>query len=53
MAHANPSPAAPQLNLSPETIAAIAIVVCQADPDAADCKDRKVPEFLATSFDKW
>ena len=52
MAHADPSPSAP-LNLTPETIAAIAFVVRQADPEGADRKGRKVPEFSATSFDEW
>ncbi len=52
MVHADPSPSAP-LNLTPETIAAIAIAVRQADPQGADRKGRKVPEFSATSFDEW
>ncbi len=52
MAHADPNPSS-QLNLTPETIAAIAFAVRQADPDGADRKGRKVPEFSDTSFDEW
>ena len=52
MAHPDPSPTAP-LNLTPETIAAIAVAVRQADPEGANRKGRKVPEFSATSFDEW
>ena len=52
MAHADPSPSIP-LNLTLETIAAIAFAVRQADPDGADRKGRKVPEFSDTSFDEW
>ena len=52
MAHADPSPSTP-LNLTPETIAAIAFAVRQADPDERDRKGRKVPEFSETSFDEW
>ncbi len=52
MAHADPSPSTP-LNLTPKNITAIAFAVWQADPDGANRKGRKVPEFSDTSFDEW
>ncbi len=56
MAQANPAPAAAAgslMNLTPDTIAAIATAVRATDPDTMDWKGRKVPEFSSTNFEDW